>query len=73
MGGVLAAGRAARDPKHPSPSPARSTDDGAATKLSPFYIIHYTYGMDYTLEGVFTPGEKRQLWRRPGGGVQLCV
>ena len=43
------------------------------TKLSPFYIIHYTYGMDYTLEGVFTPGEKRQLWRRPGGGVQLCV
>lgn len=25
-------------------------------KLAPFYILHYTYGMDYTLEGVFTPG-----------------
>jgi hydroxyproline O-arabinosyltransferase len=25
-------------------------------KLAPFYILHYTYGMDYTLEGKFTPG-----------------
>lgn len=28
-------------------------------KLAPFYILHYTYGMDYTLEGVFTPGGGR--------------
>lgn len=28
----------------------------------PFYILHYTYGMDYTLEGVFTPG-KYGKWR----------
>ena len=26
------------------------------TKLAPYYILHYTYGMDYTLQGEFTPG-----------------
>jgi hydroxyproline O-arabinosyltransferase len=26
-------------------------------KLGPYYILHYTYGMDYTKKGVFTPGE----------------
>ena len=31
-------------------------------KLEPFYLLHYTYGMDYTLEGVFTPG-KIGAWR----------
>ena len=31
-------------------------------KLAPFYILHYTYGMDYTLEGVFTPGKYGE-WR----------
>ena len=25
-------------------------------KVAPFYLLHYTYGMDYTKEGVFTPG-----------------
>lgn len=25
-------------------------------KLAPFYLLHYTYGMDYTLQGEFTPG-----------------
>jgi hydroxyproline O-arabinosyltransferase len=28
----------------------------------PYYILHYTYGMDYTLEGEFTPG-KIGMWR----------
>uniref|UniRef100_A0A7R9VVW4 Hydroxyproline O-arabinosyltransferase-like domain-containing protein n=1 Tax=Chlamydomonas euryale TaxID=1486919 RepID=A0A7R9VVW4_9CHLO len=28
----------------------------------PFYIIHYTYGMDYTLNGDFTPGKYGE-WR----------
>jgi hypothetical protein len=28
----------------------------------PFYILHYTYGMDYDLEGTFTPG-KYGAWR----------
>ncbi len=23
----------------------------------PYYILHYTYGCDYTLDGKFTPGE----------------
>ncbi len=31
-------------------------------KLSPYYLLHYTYGNDYTLEGVFTPG-KYGAWR----------
>lgn len=31
-------------------------------KLEPYYVLHYTYGMDYTLEGVFTPG-KIGAWR----------
>ena len=31
-------------------------------KLEPYYLLHYTYGMDYTLEGVFTPG-KIGAWR----------
>ncbi len=32
------------------------------TDLRDFLIIHYTYGNDYTLEGVFTPG-KVGAWR----------
>jgi hypothetical protein len=32
------------------------------TELKDFLIIHYTYGNDYTLEGVFTPG-KIGAWR----------
>ena len=28
----------------------------------PYSILHYTYGMDYTLDGVFTPG-KIGAWR----------
>ena len=31
-------------------------------KLDQYYILHYTYGNDYTLEGVFTPG-KYGAWR----------
>lgn len=31
-------------------------------RLDPYYILHYTYGNDYTLEGVFTPG-KYGAWR----------
>lgn len=34
-------------------------------KLEPYYILHYTYGMDYTLAGEFTPGE--------AGFVVLCT
>jgi hypothetical protein len=38
-------------------------------KLAPFYLLHYTYGMDYTLEGVFTPGERNAcLWCVGRGG-----
>ena len=32
------------------------------TDLKDFYILHYTYGCDYTLDGVFTPG-KVGAWR----------
>mmetsp|Transcript_9245 Transcript_9245/g.15859 ORF Transcript_9245/g.15859 Transcript_9245/m.15859 type:complete len:123 (-) Transcript_9245:130-498(-) len=32
------------------------------TTLDGFYIIHYTYGNDYTKDGVFTPGKIGQ-WR----------
>ena len=32
------------------------------TQLWPYYLLHYTYGMDYTLEGEFTPG-KYGAWR----------
>lgn len=32
------------------------------TKLTGFYILHYTYGNDYTMDGVFTPG-KIGAWR----------
>ncbi|KAL4519320.1 hypothetical protein Ndes2526A_g00413 [Nannochloris sp. 'desiccata'] len=32
------------------------------TTLDPYYILHYTYGMDYTLDGVFTPGKYGE-WR----------
>ncbi|CAD7698291.1 unnamed protein product, partial [Ostreobium quekettii] len=42
------------------------------TRSRPYYILHYTYGMDYTLEGVFTPGvvgkwrfDKRSYAARP--------
>ena len=31
-------------------------------KMDPYYLLHYTYGNDYTLEGVFTPG-KIGAWR----------
>eukprot|EP00884_Botryococcus_braunii_P021976 jgi/Botrbrau1/8462/Bobra.0237s0079.1 len=30
--------------------------------MDPYYILHYTYGMDYTLDGVFTPGKFGE-WR----------
>ena len=30
--------------------------------MDPFYILHYTYGMDYTKDGVFTPGKYGE-WR----------
>lgn len=30
--------------------------------MDPFYLLHYTYGMDYTKEGKFTPG-KYGDWR----------
>ncbi|KAJ9530850.1 hypothetical protein QJQ45_028857 [Haematococcus lacustris] len=39
----------------------------------PFYILHYTYGMDYTKEGVFTPGKYGE-WRfdkRTWGGKPI--
>lgn len=26
-------------------------------ELEPYYILHFTYGDDYTLEGEFTPGK----------------
>ena len=26
-------------------------------ELDPYYILHYTYGDDYNLEGAFTPGK----------------
>lgn len=32
------------------------------SELDPYYILHYTYGMDYTLDGEFTPGQYGQ-WR----------
>lgn len=31
-------------------------------KMDPYYLLHYTYGNDYTLEGTFTPG-KIGAWR----------
>lgn len=30
--------------------------------LDPYFLLHYTYGNDYTLDGVFTPG-KFGAWR----------
>lgn len=27
------------------------------TTMDPYYLLHYTYGLDYTLEGVHMPGE----------------
>ena len=32
------------------------------SSLAGFYILHYTYGNDYTKDGVFTPGKIGQ-WR----------
>jgi len=31
-------------------------------QLDAYFLLHYTYGMDYTLEGDFTPG-KIGAWR----------
>lgn len=31
-------------------------------EMDPYYILHYTYGNDYTLKGEFTPG-KIGAWR----------
>ena len=31
-------------------------------RLENFYILHYTYGNDYTKKGVFTPGKMGE-WR----------
>lgn len=28
----------------------------------PYFLLHYTYGMDYTLKGEFTPGKYGE-WR----------
>ena len=30
--------------------------------MEPFYLLHFTYGMDYTRKGVFTPGKYGE-WR----------
>ena len=35
----------------------RPTQYCCDAELDPYYILHYTYGDDYTLEGVFTPGK----------------
>lgn len=32
------------------------------TDLQKYYLLHYTYGMDYTLDGTFTPGKYGE-WR----------
>eukprot|EP00884_Botryococcus_braunii_P021975 jgi/Botrbrau1/8461/Bobra.0237s0078.1 len=32
------------------------------TKMEPYYILHYTYGNDYSLNGTFTPGQYGE-WR----------
>ena len=32
------------------------------TTMEPFYILHYTYGMDYTLAGEHMPGKYGE-WR----------
>ncbi len=31
-------------------------------EMEPFYLLHFTYGMDYTKRGVFTPGKYGE-WR----------
>jgi hypothetical protein len=31
-------------------------------EMEPFYLLHFTYGMDYTRKGVFTPGKYGE-WR----------
>jgi hypothetical protein len=41
------------------PPPSQST---LRPRPLQYYIIHFTYGMDYTLDGVFTPGKYGQ-WR----------
>jgi hydroxyproline O-arabinosyltransferase len=33
-----------------------------AAEMEPFYLLHFTYGMDYTRKGVFTPGKYGE-WR----------
>jgi hypothetical protein len=40
-------------------------------KLAPFYLLHYTYGMDYTLQGLFTPGELVPVARVCGGAAAV--
>lgn len=32
------------------------------TEMEPFYLLHFTYGMDYTRKGAFTPGKYGE-WR----------
>jgi hypothetical protein len=32
------------------------------SEMEPFYLLHFTYGMDYTRKGVFTPGKYGE-WR----------
>lgn len=43
-------------------------------KLEPYYILHYTYGMDYTKEGKFTPGKilKYFFWLVSFLGLSSC-
>ena len=36
---------------------AQPTQCCCDAELDPYYILHYTYGDDYTLEGAFTPGK----------------
>ncbi|KAK2079342.1 hypothetical protein QBZ16_003033 [Prototheca wickerhamii] len=38
------------------------------TKLADFYILHYTYGNDYDLNGTFTPGRLRWGWAKLAPG-----
>jgi len=40
----------------------------------PFYILHYTYGNDYTLDGKFTPGKaQRRVTQHKQEHCRLCI